>query len=134
MWIEELPNGKFKFNERYIDVLTEKTRYVSVTLKSKSNQARKQAQSILDEKIDAKKNKRKQSDMTFEQLYEKWLPIYQQNVKRQTYTNAVSAYKVVSEWFDRSLFTKSSTRGAGAFPTQIPRLIEVVKARRFRGG
>ena len=69
MWIEELQNGKFKYNERYKDLLTEKTKYVSVTLTSKSNQAKKQAQSILDKKIELKKVQQKQSDMTFEQLY-----------------------------------------------------------------
>ena len=48
MWMEKLPNGKYKYNERYIDPLTEKYKYVSVTLNSKSNQAKKQAQSMLD--------------------------------------------------------------------------------------
>lgn len=107
MWIEELPNGKFKYNERYKDLLTEKTKYVSVTLTSKSNQAKKQAQSILDEKIELKKVQQKQSDMTFEQLYNKWLPIYKQNVKRQTYRNAISAYKVVTEWFDSGAYVRN---------------------------
>lgn len=109
MWIEELTNGKFKYNERYTDILTEKTRYVSVTLKSKSNQAKKQAQSILDQKIEEKNLKQKQSDMTFEQLYKKWLPIYKQNVKRQTYRNAISAYKVVTEWFDPNAYVRNIT-------------------------
>ena len=52
MWIEELPNGKFKYSERYTDPYTEKSRKVSVTLNSKSNQAKKQAISELQDKID----------------------------------------------------------------------------------
>ena len=32
MWIEELPNGKFKYFERYKDPLTEKWKKVSITL------------------------------------------------------------------------------------------------------
>ena len=76
MWMEKLPNGKYKYNERYIDPLTEKYKYVSVTLNSKSNQAKKQAQSMLDKKVDEKIVRRMQIDMTFEELYQKWLPVY----------------------------------------------------------
>ncbi|EGP67000.1 conserved domain protein [Streptococcus sp. oral taxon 056 str. F0418] len=54
MWIEELPNGKYKFFERYKDPYTEKWRRVSVTLDSGSSRAKKEAQKLLDEKIENK--------------------------------------------------------------------------------
>lgn len=52
MWIEKLENGKYKFFERYKDPYTEKWRRVSVTLDSGSSRAKKEAQKILDEKIE----------------------------------------------------------------------------------
>jgi len=44
MWVEELPNGKFKYFERYKDPLTEKWKKVSITLEKCSRQAEKKAQ------------------------------------------------------------------------------------------
>lgn len=41
MWMEELPNGKYKFFERYKDPYTEKLKRVSVTLDSGSSRAKK---------------------------------------------------------------------------------------------
>jgi len=40
MWMEELPNGKYKFFERYKDPYTEKLKKVSVTMEKKTPQAR----------------------------------------------------------------------------------------------
>ena len=53
MWMEELPNGKYKFFERYKDPYTEKWKRVSVTLDSGSSRAKKEAQKQLDEKIES---------------------------------------------------------------------------------
>ena len=50
--MEELPNGKFKFFERYKDPYTEKWKRVSVTLDSGSARAKKEAQKLLDDKIE----------------------------------------------------------------------------------
>ncbi|MFR3138934.1 MAG: tyrosine-type recombinase/integrase [Lacrimispora saccharolytica] len=54
MWVEELPQGKFRYAERYLDPLTGKQKKVSVTLEKNSKQAYKQAAGILAQKIDAK--------------------------------------------------------------------------------
>ena len=51
MWVEKLPNGKYKYFERYKDTYTEKWKRVSVTLNSGSNRAKKEAQRLLDDKI-----------------------------------------------------------------------------------
>ncbi len=51
MWVEELPNGKYKFFERYKDPYTEKWKRVSVTLESRSARAKKEARKLLDDKI-----------------------------------------------------------------------------------
>ena len=65
MWIEELPNGKYKFFERYKDPYTEKWKRVSVTLESGSNRAKKEAQKLLDEKIEDTLDALQAPDMLF---------------------------------------------------------------------
>lgn len=107
MWMEKLSNGKYKYNERYIDPLTEKYKYVSVTLNSKSNQAKKQAQSMLDKKVDEKIVRRMQIDMTFEELYQKWLPVYKNTVKIQTYYVAERTYLVVIKLIDKNALVRN---------------------------
>lgn len=55
MWVNKLDNGKFKFVERYYDH-EGRQKFVSKTLKSNSAQAWKQAQKILDKKIEEPEN------------------------------------------------------------------------------
>lgn len=69
MWIEDLPNGKFKYNERYTDLKTGKQRKVSTTLTANSPQARKKAIQILNKKIEASLNKKDTQVYTFEQAF-----------------------------------------------------------------
>lgn len=107
MWIEKLEDGRFKYIERYKDPYTEKTRRVSTVLTSDSLQAKKKAGKILEEKLSLKILKSSQKNMTFEELFEKWKPIYYQNVKNQTYRNAISAYKVVTNWFDENTIVRN---------------------------
>lgn len=52
MWVEELTNGKYKYVERYIEPYTEKTKKTSITLDKNTAQAKKQALTLLQEKID----------------------------------------------------------------------------------
>ena len=54
MWSEVLPSGKIRFGERYTDPLTLKTHKVSCTMEKDTNSTRKQAQLILNEKIQQK--------------------------------------------------------------------------------
>ncbi|MDW5473263.1 integrase [Limosilactobacillus reuteri] len=50
MWIENLPDGRFKFRERYKDPLTGKSFKVSVTVAKNTTHTRKEAQIKLDKK------------------------------------------------------------------------------------
>ena len=47
MWVEELPSGKFRYAERFLDPRTGKMKKVSVTLEKNSKQAYRQAINIL---------------------------------------------------------------------------------------
>lgn len=85
MWIEELPNGKYKYFERYKDPYSEKLRKVSVTLDKKTAQARNQAATLLQEKINQKLSiKYDVSDITFQKLYEEFEASWSQGVREST--------------------------------------------------
>ena len=86
MWMEELPNGKYKFFERYKDPYTEKLKKVSVTMEKKTPQARNQAAILLQEKINQKLGEKQHfvSDITFEKLYEEFEENWKHGVKNST--------------------------------------------------
>ena len=86
MWMEELPNGKYKFFERYKDPYTEKLKKVSVTMEKKTPQARNQAAILLQEKINQKLGEKQHfvSDITFEKLYEEFEENWKHGVKSST--------------------------------------------------
>ena len=84
--MEELPNGKYKFFERYKDPYTEKLKKVSVTMEKKTPQARNQAAILLQEKINKKledKNKNV-SDITFKELYDEFEENWKNGVREST--------------------------------------------------
>lgn len=84
--MEELPNGKYKFFERYKDPYTEKLKKVSVTMEKKTPQARNQAAILLQEKVNKKledKNKNV-SDITFKELYDEFEENWKNGVREST--------------------------------------------------
>jgi len=99
MWIEKLENGKYKFFERYKDPYTEKWRRVSVTLDSGSSRAKKEAQKILDEKIENVLQKLTTSDRLFADVLEEWWTFYQKEVRRSSVRARKPAYKRLSNNF-----------------------------------
>ena len=99
MWIEKLENGKYKFFERYKDPYTEKWRRVSVTLDSGSSRAKKEAQKILDEKIENVLQKLTTSDRLFADVLEEWWTFYQKEVRRSSIRARTPAYKRLSNNF-----------------------------------
>ena len=116
MWIEELPNGKYKFFERYKDPYSEKLKKVSVTLDKKTAQARNQAATILQEKINEKLSiKYDISEITFQKLYDEFEISWSQgvrastvysanNIKREIFNNIPSDYLIKN--IDRRLLQK----------------------------
>ncbi|HHG6339862.1 TPA: tyrosine-type recombinase/integrase [Streptococcus pneumoniae] len=84
--MEELPNGKYKFFERYKDPYTEKLKKVSVTMEKKTPQARNQAAILLQEKIKQKLGEKQHSvsNITFEKLYEEFEENWKHGVKNST--------------------------------------------------
>lgn len=68
MWVEALENGKYKYFERYRDPLTEKLKKVSITLDKNTSRAQKEAQRLLQEKIDKHVKDADVSNITFWEL------------------------------------------------------------------
>lgn len=116
MWVEQLPNGKYKFFERYKDPYSEKLKKVSVTLDKKTAQARNQAATLLQEKINEKLSiKYDISEITFQKLYDEFENSWSQgvrastvysanNIKREIFNNIPSDYLIKN--IDRRLLQK----------------------------
>lgn len=86
MWIEELKNGKYKFVERYEDYLTGKIKKVSVTLDKNTAQARKKAQKLLNERIEASQEVKCKKELSMKELVEEYREYQKLSVKESTYT------------------------------------------------
>ncbi|WP_247948387.1 tyrosine-type recombinase/integrase [Streptococcus constellatus] len=84
MWVEQLDNGKYKFFERYKDPYTEKWRRVSLTLGSGSSRAKKEAQKLLDEKIENILASLQAPDVLFTDVLDEWWGFYQKEIKRSS--------------------------------------------------
>jgi len=97
MWSESLGNGKYKFIERYKDPYTEKWKKTSTVLTSDSSRAWKNAQKILDKKIEETLSDYDKSDITFKELYEEWFVYYQKHVKRSSWTKVPKMMKHIQK-------------------------------------
>ena len=84
MWIEDLPNGKYKFFERYKDPYTEKLKKVSVTMEKKTPQAKNQAALLLQEKINKKIKTNNVKSVTFGEIYNLFYRQWEKTVKEST--------------------------------------------------
>ena len=109
MWMEELPNGKYKFFERYKDPYTEKWKRVSVTLDSRSSRAKKEAQKQLDEKIAEKLQSLTTTDMLFTDVLNDWWELHKKSIKPSTIKTMVYAVDEVKETFAPDVKIKNIT-------------------------
>lgn len=112
MWMVER-NGKYRYFERYIDPYTEKYKIVSITLSSKSRQAQKEAQLILNRKIQQKLKSLPSSELIdgvrFSELVAEWLPVYKKQVRNSTYDSTQSIMKKVVTVIDPDTLVKRIT-------------------------
>lgn len=90
MYCEELANGKVKYIESYKDPLTDKWKRVSITYPKDTNQNRKQAFLVLQDKIKERihTDSIDNPDLTFAEAYEAWFEVYKHTVKPSTATSA----------------------------------------------
>lgn len=109
MWMEELPNGKYKFFERYRDPYTEKWKRVSVTLDSGSSRAKKEAQKQLDEKIAEKLQSLTTTDMLFTDVLSDWWELHKKSIKPSTIKTMAYAVDEVKDTFAPDVKIKNIT-------------------------
>lgn len=126
MWIEKLENGKYKFFERYKDPYTEKWRRVSVTLDSGSSRAKKEAQKILDEKIEIKLGSLKSSDMLFTALFNNWWGFYRQGLKNSSIASLESNIREIREKFGKD------TKVTNIDPLYVQRYLDSLEGSRSK--
>jgi integrase len=103
MWIEDLPNGKYKYFERYRDPLTEKLKKVSVTLDKKTPRAQKVAQAELLEKIESKINNSSTSNAKFTDIAEEWWSFYKKSIKQSSISALQSSFNFIIDYFDKDI-------------------------------
>jgi len=107
MWMEELPNGKYKFFERYKDPYTEKWKRVSVTLDSGSSRAKKEAQKLLDERIEETLQNIQSTDVTYQHVLDEWWTFYQKEIKGSSISSLTSSVNDFKEAFDTEIKVKN---------------------------
>lgn len=101
MWIQEKENGKFKYYERYRDPYTEKWKQVTVTLDSSSNRAKKEAQKILDEKIEEVLRKLTTTDSLFHDIFDEWWLYHQKQIKKSSIVSIQAAINRIKDGIER---------------------------------
>ena len=107
--MEELPNGKYKFFERYKDPYIEKWKRVSVTLDSGSSRAKKEAQKQLDEKIAEKLQSLTTTDMLFTDVLSDWWELHKKSIKPSTIKTMAYAVDEVKDTFAPDVKIKNIT-------------------------
>lgn len=128
MWIEELSNGKYKYSERYIDPYTEKSRKVSVTLNSKSNQAKKQANIELQEKIDKKIEEKNQIKITLGELLDAWWNQHKVSIRQSSQVNYEKLLKYIRKNINTAAVVRNTdTRFYQDFINELPQSYEYKK-------
>lgn len=96
MWMENLPNGKYKFVERYTDQKG-KERRVSVTRTKKTKKIQEETYLLLQERIKEKLDQGE--DKTLKQVIEEWKSIHFQTLKVNTIKCHQSRIKVLYDYF-----------------------------------
>lgn len=100
MWIENLPNGKYKFVERYTDQKG-KERRVSITRTKKTKKIQEETYLLLQERIKEKLDQGE--DKTLKQVIEEWKSIHFQTLKVNTIKCHQSRIKVLYDYFGESI-------------------------------
>lgn len=111
MWIEDLPNRKYKYVERYTDPLTQKYKKVSVTLDKNTKQMFNKANIILQDKIADKLAIKETDNITYGELkkeyLDQWIPTVRDSTRR---AYAVSDKHISKVLDDNTLIKNISKR------------------------
>lgn len=92
MFYKALPNGKYRYYEKYFNQQEGKWKQVSVTLTSKSRQAQAQAKRLLEEKIEKAETTLFgfSENLTVNDVKDEWLAIRREEIKESTYISQLA--------------------------------------------
>lgn len=111
MWTEELPDGKFKYVERYVDPMTMKRKRVSITLDGNNRKTKKLAEEMLQEKINGILSSSDISHLTFSELVDKYLSHQKKTVRISSYERDKCQCEIIATLIGRdTLVSKLSAR------------------------
>ncbi|MDN6013099.1 MAG: site-specific integrase [Lactococcus sp.] len=146
MWIEDLPNEKYKYFERFRDPLTEKWKKVSVTLDKKTPRAQKAAQIELSQKVQKKMLITDSSQKTIKDVYHEWVKKYESTVKESSLRNIRSLWRnadnrivkgailknvtsgIIQQWIDKIYFEENLSYSAtDAYRTMLSNIFRYAK-------
>ena len=115
MWSEKLPSGKVRYVERYTDPMTGKQCKVSVTMDKDTASARKQAQTALTDKINAKIDKSllqtKKGDLKLSELVELYRKDQNLSVTKSTYIRNFHATNTIMQLLGESTLVSKLNAG-----------------------
>ncbi|WP_374284145.1 phage integrase SAM-like domain-containing protein [Lactococcus sp.] len=109
MWVEELPNGKFKYIERYKDKF-DRTKKVSITLKKNTARSFNEAQKLLFEKISEKTKASTSIVKTFWEVKIEWLSLAEATLKPSSIRAKTNALKHVEKYIEKTTLLDEITR------------------------
>lgn len=116
MWMEKLPNGKYKYSKKFVDPVRSVPgklvfRRVSVTLEKKTPQARKKADDILNKKISDKLDKKALgTDITLKELTDKYMDYLKKTDRPwNTRMRALGNFKFINQYFDGAIAKNITT-------------------------
>lgn len=101
MWIEKLPDGKYKFREQYKNPLTGRYNKVSVTMDKSTNTTKRKAQILLEQKIQKKlqhiQDGQIKKGVTLGQVITEWEPTYKHQVLSSTFYSWLTYKKLIKK-------------------------------------
>ncbi|RIM75502.1 site-specific integrase [Staphylococcus xylosus] len=118
MWHEQFTNKhnqtQYRFYEKYKDPYTDKWKRVSVVLNKNGKQSQKEAQRLLNERIESKLNDKTPTDLktlTFHQACDEWFQNYVKTSgsKRTTITTKLSKLNTLKRFVDEDILINKIT-------------------------
>ena len=84
MYIDPLPNGKYKYGQWYTEYRTGKKRRVTITMDKNTAATRREAQKILDQKVKIANSLSRTSDVTLDEARTAYIAYQEQTLKPST--------------------------------------------------
>ena len=109
MYIEELPSGKYKCVERYLDPFTGKTKRATHTIDNKSRTQIKLAKEIIENKIDEALSLTNKKDYTLSEILDRYMEYQKRNCKPSSVTSTAAFCNTLKRTFGYDVILSNLT-------------------------